>query len=72
MTKLREGVWCVVTLPLAKVTSPPRMDGNPFYTDELLTAIILIQVILTCRHTVSTGIHADRNQRRRNKTQYSY
>lgn len=31
-------VQLMVIIPIAKVMIPPRMDNNPFYRNELLTA----------------------------------
>lgn len=50
-----------VTLPISELTIPARMDDNSFHADELLAAIILVQVILTRHHTVCASIQADSN-----------
>lgn len=52
-------VQLVVIIPIAKVMIPPRVDNNPFYRNELLTAPNLIRVVLTCHYSVFTGVWTD-------------
>lgn len=52
MAKLRDALESAVIVPSAEVTIPLRMDSDPFHRDELLTAFIFIQVILTRHYTV--------------------
>lgn len=42
------------------------MDGDPVHADELLTAIILVQVVLTSHHAIGPSIHAGWNTEGKN------
>lgn len=63
MATKRKNGQLVVIIPVAKVMIPPRMDNNPFYRNELLTAFYLIHVVLTCHNSVFTGVWTDGGRR---------
>lgn len=47
---------CFISVPIAKVSIPARMNDDLLHADELLTAVKLVQVILTNHHTEVTWI----------------
>lgn len=53
----------MVIIPVSKVVVPPRVDNNPFHTNELLTAFIHMHVVLTSHHLVFTGVWTDGHRR---------